>query len=439
MTSRQPLIASVGKAGLKACALTIVLAAAVLSSDLLSVHAQAPAPQSPTPTFKAGTSLVEVDIIARDKGGRFVSGLTADDFEVLEEGKPQPIEHFYLVTEEPTTSTEPRPDVVLPRSPDRTDRRIFVLYFDSQHLSSGHLVTLKQTALDFIGSSVRPADLGGVFVNGTLAHNRLTTDRQELLDAIHAVTPAFETTEMRARLLLEFPRIDSIFDAARVESDDKQFIQELAAKTCGDDTRQCALEGGREFVEDALQRKARRFIEDSRRAANATVQGLSYVIKNLSRLEGRKTVVFLSEGFYVDDVRSTLPILAGQAARAGITIYGIDVRGTNAVGGIKPGDATMSSNGLSGFGDTSDDGLDMLADGTGGMTVRHTDDYTRALAQVAADTSTYYVLAYSSENPVLDGKFRRITLKVKWEGLTVRARRGYVASPLPPAKQIRSR
>jgi hypothetical protein len=49
------------------------------------------------------------------------------------------------------------------------------------------------------------------------------------------------------------------------------------------------------------------------------------------------------------------------------------------------------------------------------------------------------VLAYSSENPVLDGKFRRITLKVKWEGLTVRARRGYVASPLPPAKQIRSR
>ena len=60
------------------------------------------------------------------------------------------------------------------------------------------------------------------------------------------------------------------------------------------------------------------------------------------------------------------------------------------------------------------------------------------LTQLAADTSTYYVLAYSPENTTLDGKFRRITLKVKWEGLSVRARRGYVASPLPPAKQLRT-
>ena len=54
------------------------------------------------PTFKSTTSLVEVDIIARDKDGRFVSGLTSDDFEVLEEGKPQAIQHFYLVTERAT-------------------------------------------------------------------------------------------------------------------------------------------------------------------------------------------------------------------------------------------------------------------------------------------------------------------------------------------------
>jgi VWFA-related protein len=395
-------------------------------------------PQTTTPTFKAGTSLVEVDIIARDKDGRFVSGLTADDFEVLEEGKPQAIAHFYLVTEHPTTASERRPDVVLPRSPDRTDRRIFVLFFDSQHISSGHLLKLKQTALDFINTAVRPSDLGGVFVNGTLSHNHLTNDRQELLDAVRGASPAFETTENRARVLLDFPRIDSTFDAARMENDDRTFISEAATKVCGDDPRQCAQEGGREYVEDALQRKARRFIEDSRRAANATVQALGYVTKNLSRLEGRKTLIFLSEGFYVEDVRSTLPILAGQAARAGITIYGVDVRGTSATGGVMAGDATQHSNALSGFGDTSDEGLDILAVETGGITVRHIDDYARALTDVAADTSTYYVLAYSPENTVLDGKFRRITLKVKWEGLTVRARRGYVASPLPPARQLRT-
>jgi VWFA-related protein len=402
---------------------------------LVALLGQAPA----QPTFKSATSLVEVDIIARDKDGHFVSGLTADDFEVLEEGKPQTIAHFYLVTETPTTSAEPRNDLVLPRSPDRTDRRIFVFFFDSQHLSSGRLIKLKQTAIDFINNSVRPSDLAGVFENGRLIHNHLTTDRQELLDAIQAVEPAFETTDTRARVLLEFPRIDSIFDAARMENDDKTFIADAATRICGDDPRQCALEGGREYVEDALQRKARRFIDDSRRAANATVQSLGYVTKNLSRLEGRKTLIFLSEGFYVEDVRSALPILAGQASRAGVTIYGVDVRGTNAASGVSAGEASLHSSALSGFGDTSDEGLDILAVETGGLTIRHTDDFSRALSQVASDTSTYYVLAYSPENTVLDGKFRRISLKVKWEGLTVRARRGYVASPLPPTKQLRTK
>ena len=43
------------------------------------------------PTFKSSTSLVEVDIIARDRDGRFVSGLTADDFEVIQLGwRPSP-------------------------------------------------------------------------------------------------------------------------------------------------------------------------------------------------------------------------------------------------------------------------------------------------------------------------------------------------------------
>lgn len=394
--------------------------------------------QPQAPTFKASTSLVEVDIIARDGGGRFVSGLTADDFEVLEEGKPQAIEHFYLVTENPTTSAEPRADVVMPRSPDRTDRRIFVLFFDSQHLSSGSLLRLKQAATTFVTDNIRRTDLAGVFVNGALVHNHLTSDRDELLESISSVTPAFETTDAQARLLLDYPRIDSFFDAARIDGGDNSYLQEVALKQCGQTSRQCELEGGREYVEDALQRKAHRFIEDSRRTARTTVDSLTYVTKNLAPLEGRKTLVFLSEGFYVNDLRGTLPILAGQASRAGVTIYSLDARGSRASSGVTAGDVTLIDSGLSGFGDTSDEGLDILSGETGGITFRRSDDFGRVLTELASDTSTYYVLAYAPENTTLDGKFRRITLKVKWEGLSVRARRGYVASPLPPAKQLRT-
>jgi VWFA-related protein len=394
--------------------------------------------QSQPPTFRSSTSLVEVDVVVKDKDGRFVSGLTADDFEVLEDGRPQRIQHFYLVTERPAAITEPLADVVLPRAPDQTGRRVFLFMFDSEHLSAMALARLKQSAMDFVNDQLRRGDLAGVFTNGALVRNRLTNVRQELLDAIRSAATAFESPETRMRALREFPRIDSEFEAIQIKRADKTTLADAAARNCAESAQECANAGGREFVEDALDRKARLYVSDARRAAATTLDSLTYVIRNLSRLEGRKTLVLLSEGLFFEDALGTLPIVAGQAARAGVTIYSVDARGTAAAGNRAPPDASLKVAGLGTFGDTSDAGLDVLAQETGGIAYRHMDDFRRALSDVAADTSTYYVLAYSPENAALDGKFRKIALRVKWEGVTVRARRGYVASPLAAPKPVRT-
>jgi VWFA-related protein len=394
-------------------------------------------PSQQAPTFRSATALVEVDIIVKDKDGKFVSGLTADDFEVLEDGKPQPVQHFYLVTEAPTTSIEPRGDVLLPRSPDQTNRRIFVLFFDSDHLSSSALGRLKHAAISFVNAELSPKDLAGVYTNGVLWHGHLTTDRQELLDGIRSVSPAFETAGSRLAQLVEYPRIESELDAARIEGGDTRLLDAIADENCINERDNCALEGGREYVVVKLQRKAQSFISEARRAASATLDTLNYLSRNLAPLEGRKTIVMISEGFYTTDVRSQLPQVAGQASRAGVTIYTVNARGTQGSGGRIVPDASVARGALSLHGDTSEEGLDILAAQTGGVAYRHSDDLSAELKLVASDTSTYYVLAYSPENTVLDGKFRKIELKTKWAGLTVRARRGYVASPLPPPKQLR--
>ena len=391
------------------------------------------------PTFKSATSLVEVDIIARDKDGRFVSGLTADDFEILEEGKPQAVQHFYLVTERASVTIEPRSDVVLPRSPDRTDRRVFVFFFDSEHLSGQALLKLKASAMDFVNTRLRATDVAGVYENGA--------SRQRPPDQ-PAAGAARRDPRRRARLRNHRKpdaRRSSISRASRARRKPRKStaaigstLADAGARACGgDQARLCAAEGGREFVEDKLQRKARLFVEQARRAASGTMRSIGYVVRNLSGLEGRKTLVLLSEGFFADDARSSLPVLAGQAARAGVTIYAVDARGRAARSGVSAaGDPSMQGAGLSGFGDTSDEALDILAAETGGMTLRHRDDFRGALDDVATDTSTYYVLAYSPDT-ALDGKYRKIVLKTKWAGLTVRARRGYVASPLPASKPLR--
>src|SRR6188768_1855945 len=57
---------------------------------------QAP-PGQPAVTFKAEVDYVDVDATVTDRQGNFVTGLTKDDFEVLEDGKPQKVEMFSYV------------------------------------------------------------------------------------------------------------------------------------------------------------------------------------------------------------------------------------------------------------------------------------------------------------------------------------------------------
>src|SRR3954452_21265494 len=79
----------------------------LLPSALLAlvIAAAAPSAQQKRPTFRANTQLVSVDVIVRDGSGAVVKGLTADDFEVTEDGKPQEIRSFTYAE----ISDRPRP------------------------------------------------------------------------------------------------------------------------------------------------------------------------------------------------------------------------------------------------------------------------------------------------------------------------------------------
>ena len=67
----------------------VLAAVAVLLTAGLAASQQ---PRAQSPVFRGGTELVLVNVVARDKSGAFVRGLTKDDFVVLEDGKPQSIE-----------------------------------------------------------------------------------------------------------------------------------------------------------------------------------------------------------------------------------------------------------------------------------------------------------------------------------------------------------
>jgi hypothetical protein len=125
------------------------------------------------------------------------------------------------------------------------------------------------------------------------------------------------------------------------------------------------------------------------------------------------------------------------AVRANVSIYPIDTRGLQAV--VPGGDARQASGRgqdmFSGRGVTqqfaqlasSQDTLTSLAADTGGRAFTDSNDFGEAFTRVQRDMSAYYLLGYSSTNAAKDGRFRRIQVRVKRDGLRIEARAGYYA------------
>lgn len=421
-------------ARLVCCAAVVAVLLDPIQSD--PVHGQSQTPASQAPTFKATTSLVEVDFVAFDRQGRFVPGLMPDDLALFEDGKRQSIQNFYLVTHDASLRTSAAA-AVANGTPAERARRVFVVLFDESHLSNDSLMRSQKGAEAFIQSQIGPGDVGGVFVNGQMYRGRLTTDKNELIAAVKSARPAFENRQTLLAPFREFPRIPSELDAVRIEQGAREVTDALGVDACQRDPFLCQQEGGLLQVENLIQRKAKLYVRQARTLTARTIQNLQFVVNGLSRLPGRKTVMFVTEGFFVEESRELLQTVAGQASRAGTTIYSVDGRGLISTGANADPDVSSASMSRSTSLDAGEDAPFILTMGTGGLSIRHIDDVGRALNMIARDTSTYYVIGYQPANSTMDGTFRKIEVKANVNGLNIRARKGYLATKLPPLEQMR--
>ena len=171
---------------------------------------QPPTPTPPQATFRSATNLVEVDVVVQDREGRFVPGLTIDDLAVLEDGQPQQIQQFYLVSSARAGASGTGETAQRPAPEDPRGRRIFVFAFDEGHLSTESLTRVKVGIERFLSAQFAPGDVGGVFTNNAMFRGRLTTSKIELLSAVRSnvslrlivVDPALRETKNESLLTL---------------------------------------------------------------------------------------------------------------------------------------------------------------------------------------------------------------------------------------------
>jgi len=401
--------------------------------DLLLIAAlwlQASQQQAPPQTFRSGAQAVEVDVRVT-KDGRFVGDLRPADFEILEDGVPQKIQSVLLIRA-PAASAEANATAApAPPGASMAPPQVWIFVFDTPHLTAAGVRRTREAVEEFIAERFHQGDLGGVVVDGRMVNNRLTTDREELRRAAAEVKlPG----DLRSRQLdlREWPRLQDEFEAYEIARNDRDTIARAVARACSDDPDQCRMAS----PEPQVRSKAQQLVAEYRKATLQTLTVVDTLSKGLARVPGSKTVVFLSEGFVLQDQAAQLRQAVGQAARAGAHFYAIDARGLNRVV-TAPFDQKLVDNPMGGppsF-DAQADGPNSLAVDTGGFVIRNENNFGRALADIQADAANYYVISYVPTNAAFDGKYRAIDVKVTRPGVSVRARRGYLA--LEPAALLR--
>ena len=371
-----------------------VLAALVLSIPLAAEQGERPVPG---PVFRLSVSLVQVDAVVTDRKGRHITTLGPADFQVLQDGRPQPVTAVAYMRMDETFLDDtgaPEPSTI-PSSP-RDARRVIGIIVDDSRMTFESIYRTRMGLRRFVDGELQQDDLVTVVTTSGArgTSSPFTFSRPELRAAVNRLR--FSLWNASAAGALE--PLENTFEP--LPTPFERFREE-------------------QFAVNALNR-------------------IADVIAAVRELPGRKTVLLVSEGFSMSGlidtlIRDAMYRLVDRANRAGVVIYAIDPRGL-VFTGLSAADSTGSPSAMAQMmarrNDAlwqTQDGLRYVADQTGGFAVVNSNDMPGAFRRVLDDQRGYYLIGFQPSDDTFgpDRRFRRVKVKVTRKGLRVRTRAGF--------------
>jgi VWFA-related protein len=441
---------------------------------VLVLTAGAASPEEP-PAFGTGVHLVALDLVARDRKGNAIRDLRSDEVEVYEDGVRQSVTEFRAVplgrealvdgpavfAPESVPALRPVPGpAVLARPRGRVN--LVALVFDQLSVEGRRLAS--KAARDLIDAQLAPDAFVAVFrIDGRLMLvEGFTRERASLLESIDGATlgnaPAFVSGVQGMGGEVSGSRNGG--DPMQRGYDPREL---RPAHSAGDPEAGTPMDGDGPLTAERKMANVTlnilRTAEEVERTlrGNRSLDGLLAVVHGLRDLPGRKTLVYFSEGLQVPPwLEDPFRALASEANRASVSIYSVDVRGLRVAGHMDDAHALLDqavmvsqSQRLSGgawHGVTREQArqfetvettlrmnaqgtLDDLSKATGGFLIGDSNDLALGLHKLGEDTRHYYEVAYAPGDPRYDGRFHRVSVKVKRPGASVQSREGYFAIP----------
>jgi VWFA-related protein len=394
-------------------------------------------PAAAQPTFKSGVDLVRFDVRVVDGSGRPITDIRPEELEIYDGGQLLPIVLFQRVTEPAgsyvdeairAVSAEVSSNEAFPRG------HLYILIFDQQHISPGNEQRSRQAAEQFIRMRVRPNDRVALYaLPGPGPQIGFTVDKIKAIKELASIRGMAEK------------RIDSplgamtVYEAHRVIEGDETLIGDLLARMgteAGSDVaasnidplattaRRAAASDDATVARKLLVENARTVVNQSDSASRDFLQRLADTILGFRDVEGRKTVVLFSEGFFQDNLTRELEVVAAAAAQSYCVFYSFDLNRRDA--GLTEATAPLTTQATEIQAKIAP--LGTLAVETDGMLV--IDASTRSAAmldRIADQAHDYYLVGFTPSPKAEDerGKYRRVTIRVNRPGARVSARTGY--------------
>lgn len=435
---------------------TATLLALSLALPTARVAARQGAQQS-TPTFRSSVTLVTVDVIVLDRDGKPVPGLTADDFQIKLNGKPQPVRalSYVKVAQEaaPLTVTELPPEEpvsrhVVTNALPKGDGRLFVLMVDDLSFAAGAGKSLFAAAARFIGR--QPAtDYAGVSTTSGAVTLNPTLDRALLSRALNTVTGEFMDPRRPTSVTNPTVSIQEALDI--VDFNDQAALRRVITRECfGGSANDIAsvrtdLIVARNQCAGQAEGTARMISSATHATTHRQITAVINTINAMKPAKGLKQLVLISQGIGVArNSLSDFGPVAKAAAEAGVQLSILVDEGDD----LDSGDAGRSMEGAAGDASGAPDSgltarrrddrrmfrsvMQTLADASGGFFQSVIGQGDRAFERAGVAGSALYRLGVEPPPDAPEGKAFTVDTTVNRSGVTVQANRQAVIPGPPP-------
>jgi len=432
--------------------LLLILAFLFFNRPLMTpaYQAQEP-PRQPEQTVRLKTELVQLRAVVLDKQGQPVLNLKKEDFEILDNNRPQEISFFSVETVNNSSPLNKPQGTGNLRHSAESPARTIVLFVDTIHISFENFERTKQALRRFVNEQMTDKDLVALVTSsGSLGLlEQFTRDRNLLRMAID---------RLRLWQVVPQPSLFTPFLAARVDAGDQQAIA-LGAEIVRME------EMLPQAPQSYIRAKAKAVLTEASFRRRATLSTLNSVVERLAEMPGQRLLALFTEGFTLSsfgggkDTENLQPAIT-HAARTGVVIYSIAAQGLQPLlvppsvpgivsvrqGGRGQRSGNMELPTLSSYMAEAardlEDGMNALARDTGGEAFFNTNDLSGRLQKALDDNRAYYSLDYAAPGDTPEGKekgFHRITVRVKGHpDYKVRTQRGYQFIEKKPEEEARA-